>query len=186
MKDVGWNCDLLPPSVVREIYFERDHRALEKLNQKIEECIFLMGVEEDGYSYEGTWCFERFSNITKKMATDRMRELLGQESSPEQQKEITAINEWLDSRRLLMEELKRHKIKSDATSKRLYNKYDKLSEEDIIRLVVEYKWKKIFQKILENRLFRLEINFERFLFPMLDKFKEYIESQLNGNSQNER
>ena len=191
-KITGWDCPLLPKEVLSEIYFEEQKEKLEGLKSDLESYSSEKQSLEDENSGDNDLFSEvrneKDNKISKNKLSKRIREI---EKDPENKEELEVLRQYL---KLLEKEIStKSEIKGleGLLDKRLREKFNALTEEEVKELVIESKWfvnletslirkvEQVFYKLFE-RLYRLEKRYETPLPELIDKIKN-LSNQVENN-----
>jgi type I restriction enzyme M protein len=135
-KDRGWTCDLVPKPLIVSRYFAKEQAAIDAQQAELEStAAALTELEEEHGGEEGV--LGALDKISKAEVSARLKEIKADKDAKD---EIAVLKKWL---KLSTEEteLKRAIREAEATLDDLaYEKYPKLTEEQIKTLVVDDKW----------------------------------------------
>jgi type I restriction enzyme M protein len=137
-RDKGWECDLVPKSLLVARYYAQEQAALDTLTAELEAVAArLAELEEEHGGEEGA--FAELEKVNKAQVTARLKELNleGEDASVE---EKAVLEEW---QRLNNEEaeLKRRLKEAEAAlDAKAYAHYPTLTEAEVKTLVVDDKW----------------------------------------------
>lgn len=136
IRDKGWTCDLVPKPLIVARYFAGEQAAIEAQQAALEATTAgLTELEEEHGSEEGV--LGALDKIAKAEVSARLREIRGDKEATD---EAAILQQWL---KLNSDEadLKRAIREAEAALDKLaYDKYSKLSEDEIKTLVVDDKW----------------------------------------------
>src|SRR6267143_1744959 len=135
-KDKGWNCDLIPKTLLVARYFAKEQTATDQLAAELESVAARLTEMEEEHGGEGG-VFADFEKVNKATVAARLKELHGDKDAKD---EASVLNDWL---RLNSEEAdlkKRLKDAEGALDAQAYAKYPKLTESEIKLLSVDDKW----------------------------------------------
>ncbi len=135
-KDKGWTCDLVPKSLLVSRFFAKEQADIEALQAELEATTAsITELEEEHGGEEGV--FAALDKIAKGEINTRLKELRGDKDA---QEEVAVLKQWLvlsDKESALKRLLKDAEAALDLLA---YEHYPRLTEADILSLVVEHKW----------------------------------------------
>lgn len=135
-KDKGWACDLIPKPYIVARYFADEQAALDAKQAELEAVSGQIAELEEEHSGEDA-ALAGFDRINAAQVKDRTREI---SNDPETTDELAVLKQWL---KLSEQESKLKKAvkELDAELDQLaYDRYSKLSLDEIKTLVVDDKW----------------------------------------------
>jgi type I restriction enzyme M protein len=137
-RDKGWTCDLVPKPLIVARYFAKEQAAIDAQQTALETITASLAELEEEYGGEGDDQYlGALDKINKAEVSARLKEIKGDKDAKE---ETAILKQWL---KLNTEEadLKRAIREAEAALDQLaYEKYPKLTEEEIKTLVVDDKW----------------------------------------------
>ena len=135
-KDKGWACDLIPKPYIVARYFAKEQAELVSLQAELESVSAVMNeLEEEHNGEEGV--FAELDKINKGEVTKRHKQI---KNDPDYAEEAQVLKQWVDL------EQKQSALKSEIKEadaildKKAYEKYPRLSVNEIKTLVVDDKW----------------------------------------------
>jgi type I restriction enzyme M protein len=150
-KDKGWACDLVPKSLIVARYFAKEQKAIENRSIELETVTARMTeLEEEHGGDEGA--FSEFEKVNKANIASRLKEIQNEKESKD---EAAVLNEWL---KLANEETGLKKQIKDAENEldgKTYDKYPKLTKDEIKSLIVEDKWLAKLEAALNSEIGRI-------------------------------
>jgi type I restriction enzyme M protein len=185
--DKGWTCDLVPPSLVIEHYFNDEKQKIEQMEAERESVATqLAELEEEHGGDEGY--FADFEKVNKGTVAKRLKEI---EKDKDAKDEGLVMKQYLcliEQQAKLTIEIK---TASESLDKKALAQYGKLTETDVQNLVVDGKWMKAIQvainsemeRISQRLTQRLKELLERYEMPMpkLDKQVKELEEKVNAH-----
>ena len=138
--DKGWTCDLLPPSLIREAYFQEALGLIQEAEAELERLqAEIREYEEEHAGEEGL--LEEAANdkgkITKSTLSRRMREVKADPSEKEAYALMQELGERFAQEGALKKQIKQqHKDLEHLNLKQ----YSLLSEEEVRHLLLDQKW----------------------------------------------
>ena len=187
--DKGWTCDLVPPSLIIQQYFKSEKDALEDMEAEKESLAAqLTELEEEHSGDEGY--FAEFDKVNKGTVAKRVKEL---GKSKDAKDELEVLNKYLElseQQGKLNGDIKKA---SEAMYKKAWEKYAKLTTDDVKQLVVDAKWMNAMQTAIEGEMERISQRLtgrikelmERYETPLpaIDKELTELESKVNAHLQ---
>ena len=179
-KKVGWKCELIPKELVTDKYFLADSVAIDDLKGKQEEITQKMNaLEEENSGEEDLFSDVRSDSgkITKGELKKRIKEINGDSELEDELKLLQAYLSLIEEEAKVKKEIQE---KEKELDKKLYDKYQKLTPEEIKELVIEDKWmSKLHESVTEeidnlsrNLASRLKELNERYYEPLPKIVKE--------------
>ncbi len=180
--DKGWTCDLVPPTLIIDRYYQAEKKALEKLETQKENAQASLQELEEEHSAEDGY-FADFEKVNKAIVQQRLKIL--QEKKPKKLKpkeellnmaaedranygEAAILQDYLDKAEALTKLNAQIKNDTDALDIQCLNHYATLTEQDIKQLVVDDKWMATIQAALKTEM-------ERISQRLTQRIKELIE-----------
>lgn len=200
--DKGWTCDLVPPTLIIERYYQVEKKALEALEATKENLISqLQELEEEHSTEEGY--FAEFEKVNKASVQKRLKELQAVKIKPLKKTlniaaetnalygEAAIMQQYID----LADELSKAntdiKIAAEALDKKALLHYATLTEDAIKDLVVDDKWMVTIQTAIQTEMERISQRLtqrikeliERYEtpLPLLDKEITVLEEKVNAH-----
>jgi type I restriction enzyme M protein len=186
-KDKGWTCDLVPKSFIVARFYADEQATIESLASDLESINAERSeLEEEHGGEEGA--FAELEKVNKAGVTARLKEIKGDKEA----KEVTAIlKQWLQSaadEADIKKQLKEAEAELDVLA---YNRYPKLTDDEVKSLVVDDKWLAILDaaihgemervsQALTQRVKELAERYETPLSDMTDRVAE-LESKVDGH-----
>lgn len=136
--DKGWACDLIPKELVIDRYFQTEKETLTKLENTKEQLLAEIAEAEEGYGGEDG-LFAELDKINKGNAQKRIK-VIKAEKDPDLKDELKALEAYVKLHTQLANTNKQIKQAEQELDDKLYEKYPKLSEDEIKQLVVNDKW----------------------------------------------
>ncbi len=148
VKDKGWACDLIPKQLIVDRYLVKEQAAFEAKQAELEATsVSLVELEEEHGGEESP--LGALDKIAKAEVNGRLKEIKGDKEAKD---EIAVLKRWL----VLTEQvivLKRAVKEQEATLDKLaYEKYFKLTEAEIKKLVVDDKWMARLSAVVQAEL----------------------------------
>jgi len=136
----GWDCDLLPKEIVAGKYFAEDRQKLENLQNQLDSIeTDLEELIEENSGEDGI--FEEVKNdkgkVVKAGVKNKIKEL---KNKPGFEEEVQLLNRYLHLSEEISRLKKQIKAREQELDKKLLEKYQELTEDEIKKLLVEDKW----------------------------------------------
>lgn len=187
--DKGWTCDLVPPSLIIQQYFNTEKDALEAMEAEKESLAAqLTELEEEHSGDEGY--FAEFDKVNKGTVAKRVKEL---GKSKDAKEELEVLNKYLELSELQAKLNGDIKKANEALDKKAWEQYAKLTTDNVKQLVVDAKWMCAMQKAIEGEMERISQRLtgrikelmERYETPLpaIDKELTELESKVNAHLQ---
>jgi type I restriction enzyme M protein len=185
--DKGWTCDLVPPSLVIDHYFNDEKQKLEQMEAEKETIAAQLTELEEEHGGDEDY-FADFDKVNKGTVAKRLKEI---EKEKDAKDEVLVMKQYLG---LIEQQAKltiEIKTASESLDKKALTQYSKLTETDVQNLVVDGKWMKAIQiainsemeRISQRLTHRLKELLERYEMPMpeLDKQVKELEEKVNAH-----
>ncbi len=190
-KDKGWNCDLIPKTLIVARYFCEEQSRLDQLQSNLENVIAQISeLEEEQGGEEGI--FGQFEKVNKAVVTTRLKEIKGvTEVDDEAHDEEAILRKWLEFNTKHAELKTKVKEWEKDLDAKAYSHYPKLTEEEITSLVVDDKWMTALEaaingeiehvsQALTQRVKELSDRYETPLPQMISNVKK-LEKEVNSH-----
>lgn len=138
--DKGWTCDLLPKSIIINEYFADKQAAIQQLEADKENAeAEITSLEEEHTGEEGLLADATNDNgkLTKATVFKRMKEIKADDSEKEAYTLMQTVEKLFEKASSLGKLLKEKDAELDELT---LKQYDKLSEADVKKLLIENKW----------------------------------------------
>lgn len=194
--DKGWDCDLVPKSVLIDHYFLSEKETIEKQEGQLEiYAITLKELEED--NGEGG-VFEDFEKVNKATVQKRLKELeainIKRSKKPVKQLEYSLVAEpemEYESNTNEKDTLNQYlriaddysdlnaivKKAKDDLDKKALAKYKTLSEVEIKQLVVEDKWMKDIERSVKTEMERISHRLTQRIKELAERYETTMPQQ---------
>ncbi|MEM6812502.1 MAG: type I restriction-modification system subunit M [Pseudomonadota bacterium] len=153
-KDKGWTCDLIPKNYVVSHFFREEQANIETLNADLESTSAeKTELEEEHSGDEGV--FTELDKINKGNVNSYLKELKDEKDTEQEQ---TILKKWLklyEKEAKLKKDIKTAEAELDIKA---YEKYPKLNEEEIKRIVVNNKWLERLEANIDAEIDRISQN----------------------------
>ena len=150
-KDKGWTCDLVPKPLIVARYFATEQAAIDAQQAELKPPPPAARGTGGGTRRRGGLLSVSLDKIAKAEINARLKEIKG---DTEAKDEAVVLRRWLD---LADSEtaLKRQSRSRTALDKLAYDKYPKLTEDEIKTLVVDDKWLATLAAAVQGELDRV-------------------------------
>jgi type I restriction enzyme M protein len=162
--DKGWTCDLIPPSFIVNTYFSAESEQIEKMEAEKESLYGQLEEMEETHGGEEGF-FSQLDKVNKANVAKRIKELKGDKTAKD---EVKVLQDYIDIAEQVATLNGQIKAASEQLDKLAYNRYKKLSEQDIKDLVVEGKWMTAIEQSVKSEM-------ERISQRLTQRVKELIE-----------
>jgi type I restriction enzyme M protein len=204
MVDKGWTCDLIPPELILNRFFQTEKELSDKLESEKESLIAEISEMEEEHSGEEGY-FADFDKVNKASVAARIKELKSEKRNElsfaaepivpygELKSEMDVLNKYIRLSDRLAELNKLIKAGQTELDEKLYAHYPKLSVDEIKALVVDDKWMKSIEtsikgevdQISQHLTMRIKELAERYESPLpaIDKEVAELQSKVNAHLQ---
>ncbi len=146
-KDKGWDCDLVPKTLLAERYFSDYLKELDSLENKKEELETKMVELVEEHSVDDG-CFNDLEKINKGVINKHLKEIKDVEGFEE---DVEIFKSYIHLMDLLGKAKKEIKSYNSSFDKILFEKYPVLTKDEIKSLVINDKW----LSVIKNGFLRL-------------------------------
>lgn len=164
--DKGWDCDLVPKTLVIDRYFIAEKKAIEKLEAERETIATTLQELEEEHSVDEGY-FSDYDKVNKVNVHKRLKELLA--SNPKTKKQtlpLAAEGETANGEKVILEQYitltekqtELNKIIKEAEvelDKKTLARYKTLNETEIKQLVVDDKWMASIERSVRTEMERI-------------------------------
>lgn len=150
--DKGWTCDLIPKSIIIQEYLAKEQTALQQLENELESLQAELTNYEEEHGVEEGLLAEAVNDkgkLTKATVAKRMKEIKGDKSEKETYELLQVIEKHFDQTAALTKSIKE---KTNQLDEACMKQYDKLTEKDVKRLVIERKWMSTLQTNINGEI----------------------------------
>jgi type I restriction enzyme M protein len=186
-KETGWDCDLIPKSLVINKYFAKEQQAIDKLIEDKEKIAQQMQTIEEENSGEDDLLAEvrnDSGNVSRADITKRLREIKGNREIIEETKVLQAYLGLLEQETELNCNIKEAELDLDE---KLLHKYRSLSEQEIKLLVIEDKWLKFIHDAIRNELDQISQRLAGRIKELAERYSNPLpDLVLEGNKYSEK
>lgn len=151
MKDKGWACDLIPKPLIVARYFAREQAELDALQSDLDGIAARISeLEEEHSGEEGA--FAEPDKINKGTVNKHFKEI---RNNSDYRDEAAVLKQWIDLDKQQADLRKQVKEADAALDKLSYEKYPRLSVEEIKTLMVDDKWLATLATAVQGELDRV-------------------------------
>lgn len=150
--DKGWTCDLLPRSIIINEYFADKQAAIQQLEADKESAeAEITSIEEEHTGEEGLLADATNDNgkLTKATVVKRMKEIKGDASEKEAYALMQTVEHLFEKAASLGKQFKETAAELDELT---LKQYEKLTEADVKKLVIESKWMASLQTSIQAEI----------------------------------
>lgn len=151
MVDKGWTCDLVPKDLVINRYFYEEKQKIEGLEAECEGVASQIAEMEEEHGGEEGF-FAELEKVNKASVQARLKEVRKDKDAVVERKVLEDYLELCEKETELNSKIKVAKAELDD---KLYEKYPKLTEEEIKVLVVDDKWMEAIGKNVHSEMDRI-------------------------------
>lgn len=193
-KDKGWTCDLIPKSLIVSRFFDADAHAITELETTLESAAAEKTELEEEHSGEDG-AFSELEKINKGAVSARIKELRAdKQSEAESKEEIAILKKWTELNNQEAKLKKELKEKEADLDEKAYKQYPKLSEIEILTLVVDDKWLAALESLIHGEMDRVSQRLtqrvkelaERYEAPLPQMTERVAELEVKVNKHLER
>lgn len=174
--DKGWECDLLPKSIVADHYFLAEKTAIENLEtDKEQKATDLQELEEEHNVEEGF--FFDFDKINKGNVQKRLKAINTAKLKTSNAEEIDMLKTYLENTDEQAELTKKIKDANAELDQKLLAKYKILTEPEIKQLVVENKWMATIEKSVKTEMERISQRLTLRIKDLAERYETTLANQ---------
>lgn len=188
--DKGWDCDLVPKTLVIDRYFEKEKTAIEKLEAQREDITSQLTELEEEHGGEDGY-FADMEKVNKAAVAKRLKEIKGNKTKENFVKGnflIAAEPEVAYGEAALLEQYLKlvddqadlnKKIKDAITDldKKALNRYKTLTEADIKQLVVDDKWMQSIERSVKTEMERISQRLTQRIKELAERYETPLPHQ---------
>jgi type I restriction enzyme M protein len=150
-RDKGWICDLIPKALIVARYHAKEQADIDQLTTELESVTAMLSELEDENSGDDGVLAD-LDKVNRANITARLKEI---KADKEAKDEAVVLNHWLKASDREADLKKRHKEAQAALDAQVYAKYPKLTEAQIMTLVVDEKWLAALDAVIHGRMDRV-------------------------------
>lgn len=186
--DKGWECDLVPKTLVIERYFTAEKKAIEKMEAERETvATTLQELEEEHSGDEGY--FSDYDKVNKANVQKRLKELLASKPKAKRQNlaiaaeaetaygEQAVLEQYLDLTEKLSELNKKIKEAETELDKKALARYKTLIETEVKQLVVEDKWMASIERSVKTEMERISQRLTQRIKELAERYETPLPKQ---------
>jgi type I restriction enzyme M protein len=183
--DKGWDCDLVPKTLVVSHYFKKEQQAIEEHESQLEIYASTLKELEEDNGEEGV--FEDFEKVSKLSVLKRLKELEAEKKGKKKQasatteldedKELGVLKQYLkivDDYAALNSLVKNDKAELDKLA---LARYKTLTETDIKQLVVDDKWMASFERSIQTEMERISQRLTQRIKELAERYETPLPEQ---------
>jgi type I restriction enzyme M protein len=170
-KEVGWDCDLIPKTLVINKYFAKQRDALENLRTQLDAINQQMQTWDEENEGEDDMFSEARSEagkITKRAITNRIHAIKDDREFADELQELTEYQDYMDRAADLKTQVKEAEV---ALDKQLLIRYRILTEDEIRTLVVEDKWMTSLENSVRSEMGRISQRLAQRTKELADRYQ---------------
>jgi type I restriction enzyme M protein len=165
-KDKGWVCDLVPKPLIVARYFAKDQAAIDTLATNLETVSAQLAELEEEHGGEDGF-FSELEKVNKANVAARLKEVKGDKEAKE---EAALLNQWLKLNTEESDLKKEIKDAESALDAMAYEQYEKLTEADIKKLVVDDKWLATLDTEIHGEMDRISQSLTRRVKELAERY----------------
>jgi type I restriction enzyme M protein len=186
--DKGWDCDLVPKTLVINRYFLPEKKAIENMEaQKESTATALQELEEEHSGEEGY--FADYDKVNKAAVQKRLKELLAKKPKTKKESLLMAaeptlaygeeavLEEYLELSEKLTELSRKIKEAEDALDKKTLARYKTLTETEIKQLVVDDKWMASIERSVKTEMERISQRLTQRIKELAERYETPLPKQ---------
>ena len=150
-KDIGWTCDLIPKPLIIARYFAKEQVNLDALQSDLGGIAARISELEEEHSGEES-AFNELDKINKGNVNKHFKEI---RNNPDYRDEAAVLKQWIDLDKQQADLRKQIKEADAALDRLVYEKYPRLSVDEIKTLVVDDKWLAVLATAVQGELDRV-------------------------------
>ena len=170
-KEIGWDSELIPKNIAIDKYFTKQRDTLDNIRTELEGITQQMQtLDEENQGEEDLFSEVRSDadKISKGMITKRLKIIKNDSEFADELKALTEYQDLKDKEAELKKQIKSAELDLD---KNLLIKYNDLSEPEIKELVIEDKWLKSIQNLIEEEMERISHKLTRRIKELAERYE---------------
>lgn len=168
--DKGWNCDLIPPSLMIDCYFKKEKVVLDDMEAERDNLASqLTELEEENGGDEGI--FSDFDKVTKANVSKRLKEIAKNKDAKD---EIVVLKKYLDLTEQITKVNIEIKVAANTLDKMVLNHYKILTEAEVKNIVVDAKWMKTMEKAIEGEMERISQRLTGRIKELMERYENTL------------
>jgi type I restriction enzyme M protein len=174
--DKGWDCDLVPKTLIIDRYFLTEKKAIEVLEAEKETIAAqLTELEEENSGEDG--CFFEVDKVNKANVQKRLKAIdtvTLKAANADEIKVLKAYLKLIDQQADLSKKIKALSIELDNKA---LNHYSKLTEADIKQLVVDDKWMASIERSVKTEMERISQRLTQRIKELAERYETPLPEQ---------
>lgn len=180
--DKGWDCDLVPKSLVIERYFLTEKKAIEKLEAERENFITTLQELEEEHNIEDGY-FADYEKVNKANVQKRLKIIDNGKLKIENKEEIAVLKIYLNAIDAQSELNKKIKEAEAELDKKTLARYKTLTESEIKQLVVDDKWMASIERSVKTEMERISQRLTQRIKELAERYETPIPKMELGLSE---
>jgi len=174
--DKGWDCDIVPKTLVIDRYFLSEKQAIEKLEADKEAVATqLTELEEEQNTEDGF--FAELDKVNKANAQKRLKTINIPRLKAENAEEIKVLMTYLKLIDDQAELNKKIKIATIALDIKVLERYKTLTEDEIKALVVDNKWMVSIERSVKTEMERISQRLTQRIKELAERYETPLPNQ---------
>lgn len=186
--DKGWDCDLVPKTLVIDRYFLTEKKAIEKLEAERENvATTLQELEEEHSGEEGYFC--DYDKVNKANVQKRLKEISASKPKAKKQTlplaaeaetaygEQAVLEQYLELTEKQTELNKKIKEAEAELDKKTLTRYKTLTETEIKQLVVDDKWMASIERSVKTEMERISQRLTQRIKELAERYETPLPKQ---------
>jgi type I restriction enzyme M protein len=170
-KKKGWDSELIPKNIIIDKYFTKQNDELTELESELENIQQEMQIIKDENQGEEDMLEEVKSdagNITDKIIKVRINVIKDDSGYAEELKVLTKYKKFMDDEKELKKQVKETGIELD---KKLFKKYNELTEDKIKELVINDKWLSSIHTLIDGEMEQISHKLARRINELAERYE---------------
>ncbi len=174
--DKGWDCDLVPKTLVIDRYFLSEKQAIEKLEAEKEAIATQLTELEEEHNTEDGF-FAELDKVNKANAQKRLKAINIPRLKAENAEEIRVLLTYLKLIDDQAELNKKIKIATIALDIKVLERYKTLTEDEIKQLVVDDKWMARIERSVKTEMERISQRLTQRIKELAERYETPLPKQ---------
>ena len=174
--DKGWNCDLVPKTLVIDRYFLTEKKAIEILEAEKESTATALQELEDEHSSEEGY-FSDYDKVNKANVQKRLKAIETpklKSTAIEEIKVLKAFLKLIDEQAELNKKMKEAEV---ALGNKTLARYKTLTEDEIKQLVVDDKWMASIESSVKTEMERISQRLTQRIKELAERYETPLPKQ---------
>jgi type I restriction enzyme M protein len=188
--DKGWNCDLVPKSLIIDRYFVTEKKAIEKLEADRDTTTSTLEELEEEHSVEEGY-FSDYDKVNKVNVQKRLKAILARKPKAKPQNlalaaepetaygEQAILEQYLALTEKQAELNKKIKNAEAELDKKTLARYNTLTETEIKQLVVDDKWMASLERSVKTEMERISQGLTQRIKELTERYETPLPKQTN-------